>query len=103
MLNVSQYIQLILKKKKWTLQRFADEINKVKQKVGITSITTTQNISNFLKQVDNKHVLRPKMLVLWEKALGIPQGTLSSMVAPPISKEGQKELKEIMRKVGEIK
>lgn len=103
MLNVSEYIQLILKKKKWTLQRFADEINKVKQKVGITSITTPQNISNFLKQVDNQHILRPKMLCLWEKALGLSQNTLVSMVAPPSSKDGKKELKEIMKKVGEIK
>ncbi|MEI3530097.1 MAG: hypothetical protein V8Q75_03355 [Bacilli bacterium] len=102
MLNVSEYIQLILKKKKWTLKRFADEINKIKQKVGITSITTPQNISNFLKQVDNQHILRPKMLCLWEKALGLPQTTLTSMVAP-VGKEGQKELKEIMKKVGEIK
>ncbi len=103
MLNVSEYIQLLLKKKKWTLQRFADEINKVKQKVGITSITTPQNISNFLRQVDNKHVLRPKQLCIWEKALGLPQGQLVNMVTPVSSKEGQKELKEIMKKVGEIK
>lgn len=103
MINVSEYIQLILKKKKWTLQKFADEINKVKQKVGIKSITTPQNISNFLKQVDNQHILRPKMLVLWECALGLPQGQLVSMVAPPSSKEGQKELKEIMKRINEIK
>lgn len=103
MLNVSEYIQLILKKKKWTLQQFADNINQVKQKIGIESVTTKQNISNFLNQVDNQHVLRPKMLVLWECALGLQPNTLVSMVTPPSSKEGQKELKEIMRKVGEIK
>ena len=103
MLDVNEYIKMLLKKKKWTLQRFADEINKVKQKVGITSITTPQNISNFLKQVDNQHVLRPKMLCLWERALDLPQGQLVNMVAPVTSKEGQKELKKIMKKVGEIK
>ena len=103
MIDVRDYIQLLLKKKKWTLQRFADEINKIKQKVGITSITTPQNISNFLKQVDNQHILRPKQLCIWEKALKLPPNTLVSMVAPPSSKEGQKELKEIMRKVKEIK
>lgn len=102
MLNVSEYIQLILKKKKWTLQQFADEINKVKQKIGIESITTKQNISNYLRQVDNKHALRPKQLCIWEKALDLPQGQLVNMVKP-VSKEGQKELKEIMKKVGEIK
>ena len=103
MIDVRDYIQLLLKKKKWTLQRFADEINKVKQKVGITSITTPQNISNFLKQVDNQHILRPKQLCIWEKALKLPPNALVSMVAPPSSKEGQKELKEIMRKVKGIK
>ena len=103
MLNVSEYIQLILKKKKWTLQQFANEINKVKQKVGIESITTRQNINNFLKQVDNQHILRPKQLCVWEKALGLQPYTLISMVAPPSSKEGQKELKELMKKVSEIK
>lgn len=103
MIDVRDYIQLLLKKKKWTLQRFADEINKVKQKVGITSITTPQNISNFLKQVDNQHILRPKQLCIWEKALDLPQNTLVSMVAPPSSKEGQKELKEIMKRINEIK
>lgn len=103
MIDVNDYIKMLLKKKKWTLQRFADEINKVKQKVGIMSITTPQNISNFLKQVDNQHILRPKQLCIWEKALDLPQNTLVSMVAPPSSKEGQKELKEIMKRINEIK
>ncbi len=103
MIDVNEYIKMLLKKKKFTLQQFADEINKVKQKIGIMSITTPQNISNFLKQVDSQHVLRPKQLCIWEKALGLPQGTLTKMVAPPSSKEGQKELKEIIKKVGEIK
>lgn len=103
MLNVSDYIKLILEKKKWTLQKFATEINEVKQKMGITSITTPQNISNFIKQVDNQHILRPKQLVLWEKALGLPMNTLVSMVTPPSTKDGKKELKELMEKIRDIK
>ena len=103
MLNVTDYIQMILKKKKWTLQQFADEINSVKKQVGIDSITTIQNISNFLRQVDDKHVLRPKQLCLWEKALDLPMGTLINMVEPPITKEAKKELKDLMKKVGDIK
>lgn len=103
MINVSDYIQIILHKKKWTLGKLAEEINKVKQQVGIESKTTPQNISNFLKQVDDKHILRPKQLCLWEKALGLQQGVLVNMVAPPVSKEAKKELKEIIKKVGEIK
>lgn len=99
MINVSDYIQMILKKKKWTLQKFADEINKVKKQVGIESKTTKQNISNFLKQVDDKHILRPKQLCLWERALGLAPYTLINMVETIATKEGQKELKEIMKKV----
>ena len=103
MLNVTDYIQLLLKKKKWTLQQFADEINSVKKQVGIDSVTTKQNISNFLRQVDDKHILRPKQLCLWERALGLTQGELINMVEPPATKEAKKELKDLMKKVGDIK
>lgn len=103
MINVNEYIQLILKKKKWTLTKFADEINKVKKQVGIDSKTTVQNISNFLKQVDNKHILRPKQLCIWERALGLTPYTLINMVEPIATKESQKELKELMKKVSDIK
>lgn len=103
MINVNEYIQLILKKKKWTLTKFADEINKVKKQVGIDSKTTVQNISNFLKQVDDKHILRPKQLCIWESALGLTPYTLINMVEPIATKEGQKELKELMKKVSDIK
>lgn len=103
MINVNEYIQLILKKKKWTLTKFADEINKIKKQVGIDSKTTVQNISNFLKQVDDKHILRPKQLCLWECALGLEPYTLINMVEPIATKESQKELKELMKKVSDIK
>lgn len=99
MLDVSQYIKLILQKKKWTLKQFADEINKVKEQVGINSKTTPQNISNFLNQVDDNHILRPKQLVLWEKALDLPLGTLYEMVELPKTREGMRELKEMIKKV----
>lgn len=103
MLDVNEYIKLILKKKKWTLQQFADSINKVKEKAGLDGKVTKQNISNFLNQTDDKHILRPKQLAIWEKALELPQGVLIKMVFPVVSKNGQKELKEIMEKVGEVK
>lgn len=99
MLNLYEYIYIILKKKGWTLSKFADEINKVKIEIGILTKTTPQNISNFLNQIDNKHILRPKQLVIWEKALGLPYDTLLNMVEPPKSKSGIKELEKIKRKV----
>lgn len=99
MMNVNEYIQLILKKKAWTLDKFANEINNVKKQIGIDGKTTKQNISNFLKQADDKHILRPKQLCLWERALGLAPYTLINMVEPIATKEGQKELKEIIKKV----
>lgn len=99
MLNVSEYIQLILKKKKWTNTKLCQELNKIEEQLG-ESRTTPQNISNYFH---GQWSFRPKILVKYEKALGLQQNTLVSMVAPPSSKEGQKELKEIMKKVGEIK
>lgn len=99
MITVNDYIKAILKKKKWKLQQFADEINKVKAKANISSKTTPQNISNFLNQVDDKHVLRPKQLVIWEKALDLPDDTLINMVELPKSKDGIEELNKIKERV----
>lgn len=99
MISVNDYIKTLLKKKKWTLKQFAEEINKVKLEINITTKTTPQNISNFLNQVDDKHILRPKQLVIWEKALGIPYDSLLNMVELPKSKDGIKELEELKKKV----
>ena len=95
MISVEEYIKNILKKKEWTLQRFADEINQIKQKINIEGKTTRQNISNFLNKVDNGNLLRPKQLLIWEKALGLKMGTLSNMVEQPKTKTGIKELEKL--------
>lgn len=99
MMTVSDYIKLILKKKKWTLNQFAEAINKVKLKANILTKTTASNISNFLNQVDEGHILRPKQLVIWEKALDLPNDTLLNMVELPKSKEGIEELNKLKEKV----
>ena len=99
MINVSEYIQLILKKKKWTNNKLCQELNKIEEQLG-ESRTTPQNISNYFH---GQWSFRPKVLVKYEKALGLQPNTLVSMVTPPTTKEGQKELKEIIKKVGEIK
>lgn len=102
MINVTDYIKMILNKKKWTLTKFAEEINKVKKQVGIDSKTTTQNISNFLNQVDKDHILRPKQLCLFEKALGLAPYTLTNMVKEPLTKTGKNELKKIYEEISKI-
>lgn len=99
MLSVTDYIKLILKKKKWTNIRLCQELNKIEEQIG-DSRTSKQNITSYL----NGHLsFRPKVLVKYEKALGLEQGTLISMVAPVATKEGRRELKEIMKKVREVK
>lgn len=102
MITVNEYIKKLLSKKNWTLKKFATEINAVKQKIGIESKTTIQNISNFLNQVDDKHILRPKQLVIWEKALQLPIGTLIEMVELPKSKNGIERLNELKRKIEKL-
>lgn len=99
MINVSDYIKLILKKKKWTNTKLCQELNKIEAQLG-DSRTSPQNITNYLNGL---YDIRPKWLVKVEKALNLQPGLLISMVAPPSSKEGQKELEEIIKKVGDIK
>ena len=99
MLTVNDYIKLILKKKKWTNVRLCQELNKIESKLG-DSKTSSQNITNYL---NGYHDMRPKWLVKVEKALDLQQGTLVKMVMPPSSKEAQKELKDIIKKVNEVK
>ena len=98
MINISDYIQMILHKKKWTNAKLCQELNKIEEQLG-ESRTTPQNISNYLH---GQGPFRSKILVKYEKALGLQQGVLVNMVSQPASKEGQKELKEIIKKVGEI-
>lgn len=99
MINVSDYIKIILQKKKWTRSKLLKEINKIEEQLG-DARTTKQNISNYL---NGSHDIRPKWLVKVEKALNLPFGTLVSMVSSPTTKEGKKELNEIIRKVRELK
>lgn len=95
MLDVSEYIKLILKKKKWTNKRLCDELNRIEEHLG-DGRTTQQNITNYL---NGGHSIRPKWLVKVEKALDLPTGTLIDMVEPPKTREGKKEVDEIIKKV----
>lgn len=99
MINVSKYIQLILQKKGWTITKLCEELNKIEEQLGETR-TTKQNISNYFHGQWN---FGPKVLVKYEKALGLPQGQLVNMVQQPTTKASKKELQEMIKKVGEIK
>lgn len=95
MIKVSEYIELILKKKKWSKSHLCKEMNKIEAKLG-ENRTSPQNITNYL---NGYHEIRPKWLVKVEFALQLPFGTLVNLVPPPISKEAKKELSEFIKKV----
>lgn len=99
MITLNEYIRTILKKKGWTLKQFADEINHIKEGANLKGKISPQNICNFLNQVDDKHILRPKQLCIWEVALDLPYDSLCNMVAPPKTKEAKKELEELKKRV----
>lgn len=95
MINVAEYIKLILKKKGWTNIKLCEELNKIESKIGDTR-TTRQNITNYL---NGYHNIGPKWLVKVEKALNLENGTLMNLVVLPTTKEAQKELNVLIKKV----
>lgn len=97
MMTISDYIKIILQKKKWTNVRFAEEINKINAKIGEKKIFA-QNITNMLNDDRNISI---KTLVKFEVALGLENGSLTRL-APnqPMGKEAKRVYKEIKEKVG---
>ena len=95
MMNVAEYIKLILKKKKWTNMKLCRELNKIEENLG-EARTCKQNITNYL---NGRDIFRPKVLVKYEKALGLPFGTLLQMVSLPVARDSKRELYEIIEKV----
>ena len=99
MIDVATYIKMILKKKKWNNQKLCNELNKIEKHLGDRK-TTPQNITNYL---NGYWSFRPKVLVKYEKVLGLDEDYLVNMVSPPITKEGKQELKETKKKVRSVK
>jgi len=95
MMNVSEYILLILVKKKWTRAKLCEEINRIESKLG-EKRTAVQDIANY---INGRWAFRPKILAKWEKALELKEGTLMNMVMPPLTKEGKQELKETIERL----
>ena len=98
MINVCDYILMILDKKKWSRNRLIEELNKIERKLGDRR-TDSETVKEYLK---GELPFRPKILAKWEIALDLREGTLMNMVSPPITKDGKEELRktlEILRKV----
>ena len=96
MMNIRDYIILILDKKKMTRAEFTRKINEIEEKLGEKK-TNLQNITNYLNNPDESHNIGYKMALKMEKALGLPDDTLLKMVKNPVSENGKKDF-DIMKK-----
>lgn len=99
MIGIAEYVDLILRKKKLSRTEFVKKINEIESRLG-ESRTTSQNITNYL---NGYHSIGRKAAARWEVALGLEEGTLLRMVMQPTSTEGEKEFKDYMNKLQEIR
>jgi len=96
MLNIREYIMLVLNKKKMTRAEFCKKINNIEEKLGEKK-SSTQNITNYLNGTDDKHNIGYKMALKMEKALDLPNDTLINMVKNPLTPDVKKDF-DIMKK-----
>lgn len=75
-MDVKEYLKLILKKKGLTYEEFCNEVNKVKASLGDKSVIRRSNLSNYFNSDEKASV---KTLIIYEKALGLAEGTLTGM------------------------
>ena len=95
MINVSDYIKIILKKQNLSNGDLTKRINDIVSKLG-NKRTSPQNITNYL---NGYNTITKKWLVKVEYALDLPLGTLLNMVIEPSSRESKKEIDELIKKV----
>lgn len=98
MMNIRDYIILILDKKKMTRAEFTRKINEIEDKLGEKK-TTNQNITNYLNNLDESHNIGYKMALKMEKALNLPDDTLLKMVKNPLTPDVAKDFDKLKKKV----
>ena len=98
MLNIRDYIVLVLDKKNMTRREFTEKINQIEEKLGEKK-TTTQNITNYLNGTDDKHNIGYKMALKMEKALDLPNDTLINMVKLPLTADAERDFNNLKKKV----
>ena len=98
MLNINEYIDLVLTKKRMSRRDFCKEINKIEDKLGEKK-TNYQNITNYLNGTDDKHNIGYKTALKMEKALNLPNDTLLNMVKLPISNDAVRDFNKLKEKV----
>ena len=95
MIDVSDYIKLIIKKRKISNRELCRRINEIEKRLG-DKRTSPQNITNYL---NGSHTITQKWLVKVECALDLPIGTLISKVKSPVGSVSKKEIIELIKKV----
>ena len=98
MMNIREYINLVLTKKKMTRADFCKEINKIEAQIGEKK-SNYQNITNYLNGTDDKHNIGYKMALKMEKALDLPDDTLINMVKNPLTPDVAKDFDKLKKKV----
>ena len=98
MMNIREYIIIVLEKKKMTRREFCNKINKIEEKLGEKK-TNYQNITNYLNGTDDKHNIGYKMALKMEKALDLPNDTLINMVKNPLTPDVAKDFDKLKKKV----
>lgn len=99
MMNVNDYIELILEKKGWSKMDLCRALNKLEARLGDMR-TSKQYINEYMS---GNMPFRPKVLAKWEIALDLPEGTLMNLVAQPITKEGKDELKNTIERLRKLR
>ena len=101
MINIREYIDLVLTKKRMTRRDFCLKINKIEEKLGEKK-TNYQNITNYLNGTDDKHNIGYKMALKMEKALDLPNDTLLNMVKLPLTDDAVREFNKLKEKVRKL-
>ena len=101
MMNIREYIDLVLSKKKMTRAEFSRKINKIEEKLGEKK-SNYQNIINYLNGTDDKHNIGYKMALKMEKALDLPNDTLINMVKSPMTPDVIKDFNKLKEKVRKL-
>ena len=92
MIDVIDFINTIMKKKKISRTGLCRKINRIEEKANLKERTTPQNVTNYL---NGYHNIRPKWLVKVEIALSLPPDILVDMVEKPKTRTGKEELRKI--------
>ena len=101
MLNIREYIDLVLMKKHMTRREFCNKINQIEEKLGEKK-STVQSVTNWLNGTDDKHNIGYRTALKMEKALDLPDDTLINMVKNPITADAVKDFNKMKERVRKL-